>query len=78
MKKITLLILFLYLFMVMLRIAGQLFNGTPIDWKATLTLGELDNTQDYGDRWKLRIAVLIAFPFIWIYSGVEKLINKYL
>jgi hypothetical protein len=35
----------------------------------------LDNTQDYGDRWKIRIALLLAFPFIWL-AGLAKMVGK--
>lgn len=66
MKKIFPLILLLYVFGVALRIGGQLLNKTPIDWKSTLLLGEFDNTNDFGPRWKLRIAIMIALPFVWI------------
>lgn len=74
-KAFFLLVVFLYLFNVVLRIVGQYYNGTPINWKATLTLGELDNTQDYGTRWKIRIATILIFPFLWL-SFIEKLVKK--
>lgn len=69
------LVVFLYLFMVALRVVGQLYNGTPVNWKATLTLGELDNTQDYGPRWTLRLITLLLFPLVWV-NGLEKWIKK--
>jgi hypothetical protein len=74
-RPYLLLLVFLYVFMVLLRVLGQLMNGTPIDWKSTLTLGELDNTQDYGDRWRARIALLLALPFIWLH-GMRKFFER--
>jgi len=71
MKKFFPLFLLLYVFGVALRIGGQLLNKQPINWKSTLSLGEFDNTQDFGQRWQLRIAIMIALPFVWIY-----LLNK--
>lgn len=79
-KTYILLVVFLYLFMVVLRIVGQYFNGfwqpgVQINWKATLTLGELDNTQDYGPRWYVRIATLLIFPLVWI-KVLERQVKK--
>lgn len=65
-KSVLLLVILLYLFGVMLRIAGQLLNGEQINWKSTLTLAEFDGTQDYGTRWKWRIALMVLLPFMWV------------
>lgn len=65
-KTLLLLVILLYLFGVLLRIAGQLYNKESINWKSTLTLSEFDGTQDYGTRWKIRIALMIALPWVWL------------
>lgn len=75
MKKYFSILLLLYAFMVALRIVGQLINKTAINWKSTLFLGELDNTEDYGQRWKARIATMIAFPFVWNWLKENKWIG---
>jgi len=65
-KAVLLLVVLLYLFGVILRIAGQMFDKQQINWKSTLTLGEFDGTQDYGPRWKMRIAIMFLLPFVWV------------
>jgi hypothetical protein len=77
-KAFISLVILLYLFGVLLRIIGQKMNGTAIDWKATLTLGEFDGSQDYGPRWKARIALMIALPFLWLYYGGKRFFEKLL
>jgi hypothetical protein len=81
-KTWFLLVVFLYIFMVVLRLVGQFVNNMwdasrvgDIDWKSTLTLGELDGTQDYGTRWKWRIITMLVFPFLWL-SFIEKWVKK--
>jgi hypothetical protein len=74
-KTFILLVLFLYLFGVLLRVVGQLLNKEPINWKSTLTLGELDGGQDYGTRWKARIAIMFLLPFLWL-NFLKRAIEK--
>lgn len=76
-KTVLLLVVLLYLFGVILRVAGQLLNKEPINWKAALTLAEFDGTQDYGPRWKLRIVVMVALPVLWV-SMISKQVGKIL
>ena len=80
-KTVLLLIVLLYMFGVILRIVGSVMNGdwlaNRMDWKSILTLGELDGTQDYGTRWKVRIAIMILLPFVWV-AGLGKQIGKWL
>lgn len=74
-KTFLLLVILLYLFGVLLRIAGQYMNGEKINWKATLTLGEFDGSQDYGKRWQVRIALMLLLPVLWLKflkSKIEK------
>jgi hypothetical protein len=75
-KTFLLLVILLYLFGVLVRIAGQaMVNKEPINWKSTLTLGEFDGSQDYGPRWKVRIAVMLLLPFVWL-QFLKKKIEK--
>lgn len=64
MKKFLFLFLFLYMFGVVLRVVGQLINNTPIDWKATLLLGEFDNTMNFDKRWYARVGTMAVLSFI--------------
>lgn len=61
-----LLFLMLYLFGVLLRIVGQMLNGEPINWKATLLLGEFDNTMDFDKRWVFRVALMLLLPMFFV------------
>lgn len=74
-KTFLLLVILLYLFGVLVRIVGQYMNGQQINWKATLMLGEFDGTQDYGTRWKVRIAIMLALPLLWL-KFLKRLIEK--
>jgi hypothetical protein len=66
MKRYLLLVLLLYLFGVILRIAGQVLNGETIQWKSTLLLGEFDNTQNFDKRWFVRIGLMLALPLLFV------------
>jgi hypothetical protein len=66
MKKYFILFLMLYLFGVLLRIVGQLINGTPINWKSTLLLGEFDNTMNFDKRWTFRVVLMLLLPVFFV------------
>jgi len=66
MKRYFYLFLMLYVFGVVLRIAGQLLNGEQIQWKSTLLLGEFDGTQDFDKRWFLRIGLMLLLPLLFV------------
>ena len=65
--KVYLILFFmLYLFGVLLRIVGQLINGTSIDWKATFLLGEFDGTLDFDKRWTFRVILMFLLPVFFV------------
>jgi hypothetical protein len=66
MKRYLLLVLLLYLFGVVLRIAGQALNGETIQWKSTILLGEFDGTQDFDKRWFVRIGLMLSLPLLFV------------
>jgi hypothetical protein len=67
MKKYFLLSLMIYTYAVVLRVIGQLMQGTGIDWKATLLLGELDGSEfEFSKRWMLRVVLIFLLPVLFI------------
>jgi hypothetical protein len=66
MKKYLFLVLLIYSFGVVLRIVGQLINGSSIDWKATFMLGEFDNTVSFDKRWWARLATMFLLPLLFV------------
>jgi hypothetical protein len=66
MKKFFLLSLLIYAYAVLLRLIGQLMDKTPIDWKATFLLGELDGSEfSFSKRWALRIGLIVLLPLFF-------------